>query len=900
MLLGRDRERRELDAALAGARLNKSAVLVVAGEVGIGKTTLLEHAAEQARAAGMRVLRARGIESEARVPFAGLLELLRPALTALDRIPEPQAAALEGALALRPASAQDRFAVGAATLSLLAAHSEEAPVAVLVDDAHWLDGSSADALLFAIRRLVADPIAVLVAVRDGEPSFVDGAQLPILQLGGLDRDTAAALVGAVAVDRLYAATAGNPLALLELAPEAARLAEIPLDAPAPIVGRVARGFVRRAASLPERTRRALLLAAASDTGDLPTLERAAPGCFEDLVPAEAAGLVLLHGGHVEFCHALARSALYGAAPPEEQRAAHRALAGALPDHEADRRAWHLALAAVGPDEVALSALEQAGARARERSAYAVATAAYQRAATLSLEPARLLHAAADTAVLAGQADRAAALLDEAQTYEHDASLSISIDHLRGQIAAHLGPVQEAQSMLAAAAERAAALQRDAAVVMLAEATMQSFYAGDAQGMLRTAERATELSTTAGTREVILAGLARGMALVFAGEGADGASSIRRAVALLEASDELRNDPSLVVWAAHGPLWLREAEAGRSLYERALELVRSRTALGVLPELLVHVARDWATTDEWTSAHAAYSEGIELSRETGQGVALGFGLAGLSWLEARQGREEEARAHAAEGREACVRAGVAVHELWTLAALGDLEVGFGRPEAAVTHYEEWNALLHSRGIEDIDLSPGPELVETYLRLGRNDDAAAAAASHDESARAKGQPWALARAARTRGLLASDGELEREFDAALRLHENTPDVYETARTRLAYGARLRRSGRRVRAREELRAAIEAFDALGAMPWSDIARTELEGSGETARKRDASTLDQLTPQEFQIAHLLADGRTTREAAASMFLSPKTIEYHLRNVYRKLGVRSRPELAQALARAH
>src|SRR5947208_2850031 len=237
MLLGRDRERHELDAALAGARLNRSAILVVAGEAGIGKTTLLEHASEQARLAGMRVLRARGIESEARVPFAGLLELLRPALPALDRIPAPQAAALEAALALRPAAAQDRFAVGAATLSLLAAHAEEAPVAVLVDDAHWLDGSSADALLFAMRRLLADPIAVVVAVRDDEPSFVDGVQLPVLNLAGLDREAATALVGDVAAERLYAATGGNPLALLELAPEAAQLAEIPLDTPAPMVGR---------------------------------------------------------------------------------------------------------------------------------------------------------------------------------------------------------------------------------------------------------------------------------------------------------------------------------------------------------------------------------------------------------------------------------------------------------------------------------------------------------------------------------------------------------------------------------------------------------------------------------------------------------------------------------------
>jgi DNA-binding CsgD family transcriptional regulator len=898
MLLGRDRERHELETALANARLNRSAILVVAGEPGIGKTTLLEDAAERAHAAGMRVLRARGIESEARVPFAGLFELLRPALPALERIPEPQRAALEGALALRPSIARDRFAVGAATLSLLAAHAEGAPVATFIDDAHWLDESSADAVLFAMRRLIADPIAVIVALRDGVPSFIDGAQLPTLVLRGLDRDAAGALVGEAAADRLYAATAGNPLALLELAPEVPRLSKLPIDAPAPVVISVARGFVLRAESLPQRTRHALVLAAASDTGELPLLERAYPGCVQELVPAEAAGLVSLRDGRVEFSHVLARSAVYAAAPVEERRAAHRALAGALPDRDADRRAWHLALATVGPDDAASSALEQAGVRAYERSAYAVAGAAYERAAALSHEPARLLYLAADSAWLAGQAEQAISLLGDAKPQEHDLPLTLRVEHLRGQIAARRGPVPEAQSMLATAAERAAGTDPESAVVMLAEAAIQFFYAGDARGMLRMAERATELAIGLEGRATILAGLARGMALIFVGEGEEGAGSIRHAVAQLEASDELRDDPLLVVWAAMGPMWLREAEAGRSVIERALELVRSRTALGALPELLVHMARDRATTNDWPSAHAAYGEGIALARETGQGVALAFGLTGLTWLEARQGREAECRAHAAEGREACIRAGVAVHELWTLAALGDLELGLGRPELALGHYEEWNALLHLRGIEDTDLSPAPELTETLLRLGRGDDAAAAAADHEQSARAKGQPWALARAARTRGLLAPDAELEREFDAAIALHGKTLDVFETARTRLAYGGRLRRAGKRVLAREQLRAAIEAFDSLGAVPWSSLARTELEATGETARKRDPSTLDELTPQELQIALLLAQGRTTRETAASMFLSPKTIEYHLRNVYRKLEIRSRSELSEAVAR--
>ncbi len=898
MVLGRARERQELDAALAGARLNRSGVLILAGEPGIGKTTLLDDAAERARSAGMRVLRARGIESEARVPFAGLFELLRPTLSALDRIPAPQAVALEGALALRPARAQDRFAVGAATLSLLAAFAEDAPVAAFVDDAHWLDLSTADALLFAVRRLVADPIVVVVAVRDDEPSFVDGADLPTLRLAGLDLNAAAALVGGSAAARLHRPTGGNPLALLELAPEASRLAEIPLDAPAPIVGNIARGFVHRASELPEPTREALILAAASDTGDLATLARARARTVEDLARAETAALVELRDGRVEFRHPLARSAIYGAASPEERRAAHRKLADALPDAEADRRAWHLALAAVGPDDAAASALEQAGARARDRSAYAVAAAAYERAATLSSDSAPLLYAAADAAWLAGQPDRAATLVEAARAKATDPRLLVRVEHLRGQIAARRGPVEEARSILVAAAEAAAESDPERAVIMLAEATNQSFYAGDAEAMLRTSSRAVDLAANAGGRASIFAGLAQGMALVFSGEGEAGARSIRLAVEQLEGSDELRDDPHLVVWAALGPLWLREAAAGRALYERALELVRSRAAVGALPELLVHVARDWATTSEWAAAHSSYSEGIAHARESGQDVALGFGLAGIAWLEARQGRVDAARAHASEGREVCVRAGIAVHELWTVAALADLELGDGRPEAALAHLEEWDTLLTARAIADTDLSPAPELVEVLLRLGRRDDAAASAERHDESARAKGQPWALARAARTRGLLASDDEFEPAFDEALRLHDQTPDVYEAARTHLAYGARLRRAGRRVRAREQLRAAIDVFDQLGAAPWSERGRAELKATGETARRRVVTTLDKLTPQELQVALLLGDGRTTREAAAAMFLSPKTIEYHLRNVYRKLDVRSRADLANAVTR--
>src|SRR5579859_6704616 len=476
MLVGRDHERRQIGQALARARSGTSASLALAGEPGIGKTALLGYAAEQAT--GMRLLRARGVESEAQIPFGSLLELIRPALTMLGSIPAPQAAALEGALALRPGTAHDRFAVGAATLSLLAAYAEQAPVAVLV----------------AFRRLVADPIAVFIAVREGEPSLLDGADLPVLRIGGLASDEAARLVSGLAPEaarRLHVATAGNPLALLELAAEAPDLEFGPEGAPVLVSARISGAFLRRAGLLGQAARRALLLSATSDTGDLPTLERAAARLgidLSELAAAESAGLVVLHPGAVEFRHPLARSAIYTDAPAGERRAAHRALAAALSDRDVDRRAWHLAAAAAGSDETAAAALEQAGARGLARSAYATAAAAFERAGRLSAggeRRARLLREAAEAGWLAGFTGRAAALLDEARATASDPATLVGIDELAGHMATRCGPVMRGHAILTAAARRA---DPERAVAMLAEAALASFIAGKPAEMLSAAER----------------------------------------------------------------------------------------------------------------------------------------------------------------------------------------------------------------------------------------------------------------------------------------------------------------------------------------------------------------------------------------------------------------------------
>ncbi|HEX6933798.1 MAG TPA: YceI family protein [Streptosporangiaceae bacterium] len=902
MLLGRDCEQREIADALRRARSGRSATLALVGEPGIGKTALLDYAGECA--ADMRMLRARGIESEAHIPFASLFELIRPALTMIERIPGPQAVALESALALRPGTAQDRFAVGAATLSLLAAYADERPVAVLIDDAQWVDGSSAQALLFAVRRLVADPIAVFITVRDGEPSLLDGADLPTVRVAGLTSDEAVQLVPALPAEtarRLHSATAGNPLALLELAVDAPDLELAPEGAPVLVPAKVARAFARRAGQLDQDAQSALVLAATSDDGDLETLRRAGEQLgigLSALAAAEGAGLIRLQPERAEFRHQLARSAVYAAAPPDLRRAAHRAIAAALPDRDVDRRAWHLAAAAVGADEAASAALEQAGARGMGRSAYATAAAAFEQAGRLAGNPARrggLLFDAARASWLAGLTERASTLLEEARAATSDAGRLVDIDQLSGQIAISRGPVMGGHAILVRTARRA---DPERAVAMLAEAASACMYGGQPAQMLATAEQArAALPDEPSARARFLVASALGMARMLGGDAADGAESVHEAIAIAERSSELHGDLELIKWLATGPLFLREADTGRSLIETALATARDVAAVSALPLALNLLARDQANTDRWAVAESTYREAIELARESGHQTELAFGLSGLAWLQARRGRESDCRACAAEALGLCRELGARLHEVWVLAALGELELGLGHAERAAAQFEAQQQARLESGITDADLSPAPELVDAYLRLGRTDDAQRASAAFSAEAIAKGQAWSLARAERCQGMLAPETEFAALFDRAIRLHDQTPDAFEAARTRLAYGERLRRARNRILAREQLRAAAEAFEQLGASPWAERARGELAATGERRRRSEPGGTEELTPQELQIALLLTSGKTTKQTAAALFLSPKTVEYHLRHIYGKLGINSREQLSKALA---
>jgi len=910
VLLGRTAELYAIDQALASARLGKSSRLLIRGEPGIGKTALVEYAA--AEAGTMRVLAARGVEFEADVPFAGLHELLNPTLALLDRLPPIHAAALRSSLGLGPRIEADRLVIGAAALGLLSAYAEEAPLLITVDDAQWLDRASAEALAFAARRLIADPVAILIAVREGEESPLLNAGLPELRLGGLDPASATTLLEQAAsgrvspevAHRMLEATGGNPLALLELGSEAQGMSASPHEN-LPIATSVERAYLRRAVGLSQEARRVLLVMAASGTAELGLVQRAAAELQltpADVEQAEAArGLVTHRAGRVEFVHPLARAAIYHSAPPADRRAAHRALARAMTASEdVDRHAWHLAAAASGWDAVAATALEGAARRARQSSGYAAAASAWTEAARLTEPPelrATRLFNAADSAWLGGRAEQAVDLLGAAGKLQHALDLQVDIDSLSGHIAMRRGAMEEGYRLLVGAAEAIEPVDRQKAIRILGDATLSSMGAGHPTDLLAAANRALALLRPGDPAEsAIFAKVSYGGIAILAGHGSDGPNHMRDVVALFQEVSDENADPLLLMCAGVAGLFLREAEAGRELLDRALRQAREHAPTAALPSLLFLLGRDAAATDRWPLARAEYEESVRVARETTQIRWVAGALAGLAWLDALEGRADECRAHAAEALELTQQYGMGFYRAWAMIALGQLELAGGRTELALGHLLSCEELLKQIDISDPDLSPTPDIVDALVRLGRFAEAREAADRYQPAAEAKGQPFALARAARAMALVADDSSFAERYEAALRYHLHTPDIFERARTQLYYGERLRRTRRRVDARQQLRAALKTFDQLGAAPWAERAMTELQASGETARVRDDSSRQQLTPQELQVALTLAEGATTREAAARLYLSPKTVEYHLRHVYDKLEIRSREELRTVL----
>ena len=910
MLLGRERELQAIDQALAAARLGKSSCLLVRGEPGIGKTALLEHAVSQAGA--MRVLAARGVEFEADVPFAGLHDLLHPTLALLDRLPPIHASALRSSLGLGPRIESDRLIIGAAVLGLISSYAEEAPLLVTVDDAQWLDRASAEAIGFAARRLFADPVAVLIAVREDEESPLLGAGLLELSLGGLDQASATALLetaaaGKVSVDlaqRMLSATRGNPLALLELGRDAPRASATPHD-DLPVATSVERAYLRRADGLSPEARRVLLVMAASGTPDVGLVQRAAAALGlerSDVEQAEAArGLVIERVGSAEFVHPLARAAIYHSATPSDRRAAHRALAEVMTDAEdADRRAWHLSAAATGWDAEAAAALEGAARRARESTGYAAAASAWKESARLTepseLRAARLFNAA-ESAWLGGQAEEAVESLGSARKIAQALELRVDIDSLSGHITLRRGAMAEGLRLLVGAAEAIEPVDRLKAIRIFGDASVSSMGAGHPADIQAIAKKGLALLRPEDPPETaIFAHVPFGAAAIMAAHGSDGPAHLRESLSRFRLVSRDNADPLLLMCAVITGVFLRDAEAGRDLVERALTVAREQAPTAALPGILFLVGRDAAASDRWQLARAQYEESERVARETTQIRWVAGAAAGLAWLSALEGKADECRARAAEAIELADHYGLGFYRAWAMTALGQLELGFGRADSALRELVACEEFLRSVDINDPDLSPAPDIVDALVRLGRIDDAREVADRYDPAAKVKGLPFALARAARARALVAADKVYVEAFEEALHHHDATPDVFERARTQLYFGERLRRSRRRVDARKQLRAALKAFDELGAAPWAERAMTELQASGETARVRDESHRQQLTPQELQVALTLADGTTTREAAARLYLSPKTVEYHLRHVYDKLEIRSREELRSAL----
>ena len=903
MLIGREPQRAAVDRVLADANEGRSDALAFSGPPGIGKTALLDYAAEQAE--GMRLLRARGVESEARIPFASLLQLVRPVLGLLDRLSEPQVSALEQAFALRPGHNRDRFAIGAATLGLLAAAADEQPLLMVLDDVQWFDVPSSEALRFALRRLQADPVAAILAVREQHPSLLDESGIATHQLEGLSESEARLLRPDVSdAAWLTEVTGGNPLALLELLPESDDLPLAPEGAPVLLSERISAAYLRRATGLGHGTRTCLLLAATSGDGDLQLLSRAAGALdvqVDALAAAQDAGLIRIAGGRVEFQHPLVRSAVYSDATLGARRAVHRALAMVLPDQELDRRAWHLAAAAVGTDETASQALERAAYASIKRGGYATATSALEYAARLTDDRTRraaMLIEAAEAAWGAGRAEQALRLLAESRaTGPLETRLEIACDCLSGRIAGHRGPVMAGHATLVDAAELAVTELGDPeeAIALLADAALACFLACRTDELAAIARRAEEIlpasaSPGAQIRALTITGAERTMR----GDAAAGMRSLRDAVAVADDAPWVLDDETMLPWLVLAPLFLREAVAGRQRLDAILDATRERAAIGALPLVLDLCAREQVASERWRLGEATYREAIALARESDQRSCLVMARSGLALLQARQGREQECRTNATEALADAEELGALLQAMWSLSALGELELALGQPERALEQFERQRALAAANAIRDVDLWPGPEMVEVYLRLGRDQDARELTAAYHEAASAKRQPWSLARALRCEGLIAPPDEFAELFEQALVLHEQTPDVFELARTRLAYGERLRRHRNRVLAREQLRESASIFSGLDAQPWLARALAELEATGETLRRGESSTIEELTPQELQIAMMLASGRTTRETAAALFLSPKTIEYHLRHVYLKLGIHSREELAR------
>jgi DNA-binding CsgD family transcriptional regulator len=912
VLYGRATERAIIDRLLADARAGRSGALVVRGEAGVGKTALLDYATAAAGTgasddgappgvAAVRVIRGAGLQSEAELPFAGLHLLLGSVLDRCGALPQPQRDALDAAFGLRRAGPYDRFLVGLAVLSLLAELAEDAPLVCLVDDAHWLDRASAQALVFAARRLGAEGIAMLFAARHHEGPF-PAPGLPQLQLGGLDAASATALLtehGGAKLpppvrDRLLAVARGNPLGLIEL--PAAYLHTPAVAWPGPgalaLTERLQAAFAGQVRRLPEPTRTLLVAAAAEGCGDLGVVLEAVGALgvvAADLGPAEQAGLVRIVDGTVRFRHPLVRAAVYHGAPLSGRLEVHRALAEALQGAaDADRRAWHLAAAATGPDEQVAAELERTAAKAKARSGYAAAAAAYERAVQLTADPAaqaRRLMLAAEAAAEVGEFDRARRLATRAVGETTDPIAQARLASVRAQADFAQGRLPAAHQSLVEGAAQAGERDPVRAMRMLMTALHIAWFLGDPALVAGTAER---LKLLGGSDAELLAPLVRLM--LWSAAQADervteGLPPLADLVAAARRSRTGHRD-DLAMIAMVCLVTGRNADA-RELTAALVADARAQGSIGLLPALLTYLAQAQIFDGRHCDALADASEARRIAHDTGHTQWTIEATAILAYLAAVSGDQERCRRLVEAALAAPAGHATSAGTPWVPWALGLLDLNRGHLDIALVQLEtifRGPMRYHASALQSI-----PDLVEAAVRLGQPQRAAEPLARFSQWARRADTPSTDGLVERCHALLDLDGDAERHYLSALKLHEAS---FEQARTQLLYGAWLRRARRKADARTQLRAAVDYLDRIGATPWAERARAELRATGASIPRPGRTGPPRLTPQELQVARLAAQGLSNRDIAAQLFLSPRTVGYHLYKTYPKLGITARSQL--------
>jgi DNA-binding CsgD family transcriptional regulator len=908
-LPGRRAECGVLDGLAEAVRGGQSRVLVVHGEPGAGKTALLDYLA--GRAGAFRVLRVAGVQSEMELAFAGLHQLCTPLLGRPNALPGPQRMALRTAFGLSAGPAPDRFLVGLAVLGLLSEAAGERPVLCVADDAQWLDLVSAQVLAFVARRLSAESVGLVFGTRAGGGEL---AALPELEVKGLPEAEARALLDAVLTgpidarvrDEIVAETRGNPLALLEL-PRGLTVAELAggfglpaaLPGALPLAGRIEARFRRQIEALPEQARRLLLVAAADPTGDPALMWRAAGRLgvsTQAAGPAAEAGLAEF-GGRVRFRHPLVRSAVYRSASEPDRREVHRVLAEAT-DAQADpdRRAWHRAQAAAGPDEDVAAELEGSADRAQARGGLAAAAAFGERAAALTPDPARRacrMLAAAQAGLQAGAFGKALELLAMAEAGPLDELQGARADRLRGRIASASGLVSDAPRLLLKAAGRLELLEEDLARETYLEAWRAAQIAGHpaAGGDLLEVSRAARAmpSPPQPPRPPRLVGLLLdGLSLLVTDGPAAAAPALRRAKCAFAGPDVPVSEQLRLGWMAPvvgAALW---DDDGYRLIERPVQLARDTGRLDRLPMLLNQLASAAVWWGEFAAAASLIAEADAVCEATG----ARFPPYAAMRLASLQGREAEAVSliQGAVEEAAAVGQGAAVAAAdWATASLHH---GLGRYADALAAARQ----AVEQAQLNISMWALPELIEAAARTGHGQLASDALDQLATWTRAAGTDWALGVQARCRALLSDGDQADRLYREAITRLGRTRIRPELARTHLLYGEWLRRQRHRVDARDQLRTAWQMLDELGMEAFAERAARELRATGVTARRRTVTARVQLTAQEAQIARLAADGLSNPEIAARLFLSPRTVQYHLGKVFTKLDITSRAQLGRRL----